>query len=153
MSTPVVEAPFEVSGSTPDGAVMKLREQIVPSSLGHIRDHGSEKSRIVSRIVHSTALAGTALKQLIEKKNYWGFLEGEDAALYLSLLSELSDDEFAALHPDQVKTHSKKGGRPRKYRTARAQRKGHAKRQRLYRERKLLAIPDVTKTPLQLIDK
>jgi hypothetical protein len=149
MSTPVVEVPVEVSGSMPDGAVIKLWEQIVPSSLGHIRDHRSEKSRIV----HNTALAGTALKQLIEKKNYWGFLEGEDAALYLRLLSELSDDEFAGLYPVQVKTHSKKGGRPRKYRTARAQKMGHAKRQRLYRERKLLAIPDVTKTPLQLIDK
>ncbi|MGB2676919.1 MAG: hypothetical protein WAN12_07550 [Candidatus Acidiferrum sp.] len=148
MSTPVVEVPVEVSGSTPDGAVIKLWEQIVPSSLGHIRDHGSEKSRIV----HNTPLAGRALKQLIEKKNYWGFLEGEDAALYFRLLSELSDDEFAGLYPDKVKTHSKKGGRPRKYRTARAQKMGHAKRQRLYRERKLLAIPDVTKTPLQLVD-
>jgi len=149
MSTPVVEGPVEVSGSTPDGAITKLGEQSVPSSLGHIRDHGSGKSRIG----HDTALAGTALKQLIEKKNYWGFLEGQDAALYLSLLSELSGDEFAGLHPDQVKTDSEKGGRPRKYRTARAQKMGHAKRQRLYRERKLLAIPDVTKTPLQLIDK
>jgi hypothetical protein len=132
MSTPVVEVPVEVSGSMPNGAVIKLWEQIVPSSLGHIRDHGSEKSRIV----HNTAL-GAALKELTEKKKYWGFLEGEDATLYLSLLSELSDDEFAVLHPDQVKTHSKRGGRPRKYRTARAQKMGHAKRQRLYRERKL----------------
>ena len=149
MSTPVVEVPVEVSGSMPNGAVTKLWEQIVPSSLGHIRDHGSEKTRIV----HNTARTGTALKQLIEKKSYWGFLEGEDAAHYLSLLSELSDDEFAVLYPDRVKTHSKKGGRPREYRTARAQKMGHAERQRLYRGRKLLAIRDVTKTPLQLVDK
>jgi len=149
MSTPVVEVPVEVSGSVPNGAVIKLWEQIVPSSLGHIRDHGSEKSRVV----HNTALAGAALKQLIEIKNYWGFLEGEDAAHYLRLLSELSDEDFAVLYSDHVKRHSKKGGRPRKYRTARAQRMGHARRQRLYRERKFLANRDVTKTSLQLVDK
>jgi hypothetical protein len=60
--------------------------------------------------------------------------------------SRMPDDEFVALHADQVKTATKKGGRPRKYRTAKAQKKGHAERQRQYRERKLLVVSDVTKT-------
>ena len=34
MSMSVVEVPVEVSGSMPNGAVIKLWEQIVPSSLG-----------------------------------------------------------------------------------------------------------------------
>ncbi len=150
------------------------------------------------------------IQQLAEKKSYWGFLEGKDAALYLSLLSvpatvekpidiaslqsklssllpgdrqlerrarklawhlskgsrvtcewdnivlseltpaesRMSDDQFIALYPDQVKTTSKKGGRPRKYRTATAQRKEHAERQRRYRARRLLVVADVTKTLL-----
>ena len=38
--------------------------------------------------------------------------------------SRMPDDEFVALYADQVKTATKKGGRPRKYRTAKAQKKG-----------------------------
>ena len=64
--------------------------------------------------------------------------------------SRMPDDEFVALYADQVKTPIKRGGRPRKYRTAKAQKRGHAERQRRYRARKLLVIPDVTKTPSQL---
>lgn len=61
--------------------------------------------------------------------------------------NRMSDDDFLALYTDQVNTPTKKGGRPKKYRTVVAQRKGHAQRQRQYRHRKLLAISDVTKTP------
>jgi hypothetical protein len=67
--------------------------------------------------------------------------------------SRMPDDEFVALYSDRVQTQSKKGGRPRKYRTATAQRKGHTERQRRYRERKLLVSSDVTKTPSQLADR
>ena len=67
--------------------------------------------------------------------------------------NRISDEDFLALYPDQVKTPAKKGGRPRKYRTATAQRKGHAERQRRYRERKLLVVADVTKTLSQLAEK
>jgi hypothetical protein len=156
----------------------------------------------------------TALEQLIEKRNYCGFVGGKSAEVSVSdltvpappeksinipsLLSKLSSllpgdrqierrarklarqpskgrrvtcdwdtvflseltpaenrmsgDDFLALYPDQVKTPSKKGGRPRKYRTAKAQKKGHAERQRRYRGRKHLVISDVTKTPSQLAD-
>lgn len=67
--------------------------------------------------------------------------------------SRMPDDEFVALYADQVKTPPKKGGRPRKYRTAKAQKKGHAERQQRYRERKLLVVSDVTKTPSQLAER
>ena len=164
-------------------------------------------------ILHDTPGA-IKLEQLTKKKQHWGFLEGKDAALYLSLstpapveksidipslssklfsllpgdrqlerrarklawqlskgkrvtcdwdnitLSELtpaescmSDEEFAALYPDQVKSPTKKGGRPRKYRTAKAQKKGHAERQQRYKARKLVVVPGLTKTPLQLAEK
>jgi hypothetical protein len=67
--------------------------------------------------------------------------------------SRMPDDEFVALYADKVKAATKKGGRPRKYRTAKAQKRGHAERQRRYRERKLLAASDVTKTPSQIAER
>jgi len=67
--------------------------------------------------------------------------------------NRMSDEDFLVLYSDQVKTPVKKGGRPRKYRTATAQRTGHAERQRRYRERKLVVISDVTKTPSQLAER
>ena len=67
--------------------------------------------------------------------------------------SRMPDDEFVALYPDHVKTATKKGGRPRKYRTAKAEKSGHAERQRQYRARKLLVVSDVTKTPSQMAEK
>lgn len=79
MSTSVVEAPVEMSGSTPNEAEMRSGKQFVSSSL--------------------------RLKQLIEKEDYWGFLEGEEATLYLKLISALSDEEFAALYPKQDYSH------------------------------------------------
>lgn len=67
--------------------------------------------------------------------------------------SRMPDDEFVALYADQMQTATKKGGRPRKYRTAKAQKKGHSECQRRYRERKLLVVSDVTKTPSQLAER
>jgi hypothetical protein len=67
--------------------------------------------------------------------------------------SRMPDDEFVALYADPMKTPTKKGGRPRKYRTAKAQKREHAERQRRYRERKLLVVSDVTKTPSQLAEE
>src|SRR5712692_6847397 len=188
MNAATIETPVEVLGSTPDEGAVNLGEQVIPDDPAQAFDHRPGKHEIV----HDTPFEAIALEQLTEKKKYWGFLEGRDAALYLSLLgvptheekpidiaslqsklssllpsdrqlerrarklawhlskgrhvtcewdnvflSELtpaescmSDEEFVALYPDQVKTISKRGGRPRKYRTATAQRKGHAERQR-----------------------
>jgi hypothetical protein len=66
--------------------------------------------------------------------------------------NRMSDEDFLALYSDQAKTLTKKGGRPRKYRTAAAQRSGHAERQRQYRQRKLVVISDVTKTTSQVAE-
>jgi|GEM_PF-837056 len=151
VSTATIETPVEVSGSTPGQEEVKLGEQIIPGELG--LDHGSGKLGIG----YNAALDATALKQLTEKKNYWGFLEGKDAALYLRLLRVSAPTEkpidIASLQSDEVKTTSKKGGRPRKYLTPAAQRKGHAERQRRYRARKLLVVADVTKTPSQVAER
>ena len=192
MCSAVIAAPIETSGWTPDEGSVNPERQIVPDS----------------------ALDARVLELLIERKKYWGFLESQDALLYLRLssmseqaetpidiptlmsklsrllpqarqlerrsrklawqvskgrrvtcewdnifLSELSpkesrmsEEEFMAHYPDQVKTARKKGGRPKKYRTVTAQKEGHAERQRRYRERKRLIIGDVTKTPSQLAE-
>jgi hypothetical protein len=202
MSTPVVETPVEVLGSTPGEGAVKLQEQIIPDN--------PEQAFDLEQLTEASNL-----ERLTEKRNHWGFLEGKDAAIYLRLLSlpapverpidiaslqsklssllpgnrqlerrarklawqlskgrrvtndwdyiflseltpaesHISDDQFVALYPDQVKTTTRKGGRPRKYRTATAQRKGHAERQRRYRERKLVVVADVTKTPLLLAER
>jgi hypothetical protein len=65
----------------------------------------------------------------------------------------LSEVDFLNLYPDHVERPAKKGGRPRKYKTAKAQKRGHAERQRRYRERKLRLVSDVTKTPSQLAER
>jgi hypothetical protein len=65
----------------------------------------------------------------------------------------MTADEFVALYADQMQAATKKGGRPKKYRTAKAQKRGHAERQQRYRERKLLVVSDVTKTPSQLAER
>jgi hypothetical protein len=179
MSTSCAEIPVEASGSTHP-------EQVTPvSSL------------------------------LTDKENYWGFLEGKDALLYVrlssspapaekpvdvpSLVSKLSrllprdrqierrarklawqiskgrevtsewdlifmseltskescmsDGEFVALYPEHAKTIGKNGGRPRKYRTVPAQRRGHVECQRRYRAQKLVGVTNVTKTPLQVAER
>ncbi len=63
----------------------------------------------------------------------------------------MSDEDFLVLYPDHIPT--RKGGRPKKYRSAAAQRRGHAERQRRYRERKSQLVPNVTKTTSQLAEK
>jgi hypothetical protein len=186
MSTSCAEIPVEASGSTHQERALTTAEQVKPvSSL------------------------------LTDKKNYWGFLEGKDALLYVrlpsspapaekpvdvpSLVSKLSrllpqdrqiqrrarklawqlskgrevtsewdlifmseltpkessmsDDEFAALYAERTKTGSKKGGRPRKFRTIASQRRGHADRQGRYRSRRLFVLSGVTKTPLQVAER
>ena len=65
----------------------------------------------------------------------------------------LSEDDFLNLYPDHFERPAKKGGRPKKYKTAKAQNRGHAERQRRYRARKLLVVSDVTKTPSQLAER
>ena len=192
MYAAVIEMPTVMSNWTPDEGSINPRKQTIPDP----------------------ALDEIAFDRLIERKNYWGFLEGKDALLHLRLsgmsapvetpinistimsklssllsrdrqlerrarklawqiskgshvtcewdnifLSELtpkesrmSDEEFMALYPDLVKTAGKKGGRPRKYRTLTAQKKGHAERQRRYRARKRLVVGDVMKTPSQLAE-
>jgi hypothetical protein len=65
--------------------------------------------------------------------------------------NRMSDDTFVTLYPDHVSAPNKKGGRPRKYKTAAAQRKGHVERQRRYRERKVPVISEVMKTPRSLL--
>jgi hypothetical protein len=67
--------------------------------------------------------------------------------------NRVSGEDFLALYSDQARTLTKKGGRPRKYRTTAAQRSGHAERQRQYRHRKLVVISDVTKTTSQLAER
>lgn len=211
MSTPGLETPVEVLGSRPNEGAGKLQEQIIPDEWAEVLEQGPGEREIV----HDPPPEAIEPERLTRKKQHWGFLEGKDASLYLSLsnepaplgnpvdipslrlklsallprgrqlerrvrklawhlskgrhvtsewdyvfLSELtpveshmSDDDFAALYLDKVKTPTNKGGRPRKYRTAKAQKRGHAERQRRYRERKLLGIADVTKTPSQLAEK
>jgi hypothetical protein len=211
MSTSAVEMPIEVSGSMPDEGAVELQDHIIPNNPAQVFDHRLGECDIV----HDTAPGDIKLERLTEKKNRWGFLEGKDAALYLSLLSTpapvekpidipslqlklsfllpgdrhrerrarkltwhlskgrrvacdwdnitlseltpaescMSDEEFAARYPDQVKTATSKGGRPRKYRTAKAQKKGHAERQRRYKARKLVVVPGLTRTPSQLAEK
>jgi hypothetical protein len=186
MSTSLVEIPVETSGSTHQERALTTAEQVTPvSSL------------------------------LTEKMDYWGFLEGKDALLYVrlssspapaekpidvpSLISQLSrllpgdrqlqrrarklawqlskgrevtsewdlifmseltskescmsDDEFAALYAERTKTSGKRGGRPRRFRTIAAERRGHAERQRRYRAQKLVGVASVTKTPLQVAER
>jgi hypothetical protein len=208
MSTQTIETPLEVPSSTPDEGALKLQEQVGPHEAARAIDRrpGEHETQ------HDALLGAAAPGELTEKKDYWGFLEGKDALLYLRLssvsepeetpmdipalmsklcsflprdrqlerrtrklawhlakgrrvihdwgnvlLSELtptdgrmSDEEFAALYPDQVKVPGKKGGRPRKYK---GRRKGQAERQRRYRARELDVVGDVTKTPSQLVEE
>ena len=59
-------------------------------------------------------------EQLDAEKSYWGFLQGQDAWLYLSLRSS---------------PNKRTGGRPRKHRTVAEVNALHAARQRRYRQR------------------
>ena len=209
MSTMTNHMPAEPSGSMAGESAIEIEKQLIPSNSAQVFDQQAEQTEISPNTVSSTKMR----QELEEKKKYWGFLEGRDAALCLSLssvsvpaetsidipslhsklssllpgdkqlkrrarklawqlskgkrvtcewdnifLSELtpaenrtSHEEFASLYSDQVKTPSNKGGRPRKYRTARAQRRGHAERQRRYKARKLVVVSGLTKTPRSLL--
>jgi len=61
----LIATPIEVSGSMPDEESVNPREAIIPDP----------------------AINARVLERLIEKKKYWGFLEGKDALLYLRLLN------------------------------------------------------------------
>jgi hypothetical protein len=210
MSTQALETPFEVLGSRPNEGAVKFQEQIIPDDRAEVLDQGPGEREIL----HDAAPEAIELEPLTSKKQHWGFLEGKDASLFISLssvptpkekpidipslqsqlssllprdrqlerrarklawhlskgrhvtcewdnvfLSELtpaescmSDDAFAALYPDKVKTPTRKGGRPRKYRTAKARERGHAECQRRYRDRKPLVVGNVTKPPSQLAE-
>ena len=63
----------------------------------------------------------------------------------------LSDEDFLARYPSDPKPAAKRGGRPRKYKTLSAEKKGHAERQQRYRAKRQNTVAGVTKTPLQLI--
>lgn len=112
-----------------------------------------ELARLIPRDTHLTRRA---------RKLAWQLAKGRSVTcdwdiIFLSELTpaenRMSDDEFLALYSDETKTRAKKGGRPRKYKTAKAARRGHADRQRRYRERNLLVISGVTKTPSQFIER
>jgi hypothetical protein len=110
----------------------------------------------------SSLLPGDRQLERRARKLAWQLSKGRRVTcewdnIFLSELTpaenRMSDDDFLALYSDRMQTPSKKGGRPRKYRTAKAQKKEHAERQRRYRERKLLVSSDVTKTPSQLAER
>jgi hypothetical protein len=110
----------------------------------------------------SSLLPGDRQLERRARKLAWQLSKGRRVTcewdnIFLSELTpaedRMSDDDFLTLYPDQVKTPTKKGGRPKKYQTGTAQRKGHAERQRRHRERKLVVVADVTKTPSQLAER
>ena len=110
----------------------------------------------------SSLLPGDRQLERRAHKLAWNLSKGRKVTcewdnIFLSELTRaenrMSDDDFLALYPDEIETPTKKGRRPRKYKTTKAQKKGHAERQRRYRERKLLVISDVTKTPSQLAER
>ena len=147
MITSPVETSVQVLGSGSDNVPAPIEKQIDLQSL-------------LSKL--SYLLPGDRQLERRARKLAWQLSKGRRVRCDWDnvSLSELTpaehrmpDDDFLALYDYQVKTPTKKGGRPRKYRTATAQRNGHAERQRRYRERKLLVIADVTKTPSQLAER
>ncbi len=147
MSTSPIETSVQMLGYKPDNVPAPIEKQIDIESL-------------LSKL--SFLLPGDRQLERRARKLAWQLSRGKRVIcdwdnVSLSELTpaenHMSDEDFLALYSDQAKTHTKKGGRPRKYRTAAAQRKGHAERQRRYRGRKLLVISDVTKTPTQLAER
>ena len=125
------------------GASLYLRLSNVPAPAEKPMDIQSILSRL------SSLLPGDRQLERRARKLAWQLSKGRHVTcewdnIFLSELtpaeSRMSNDDFLALYPDQVKTPTRKGGRPKKYRTATARRKGHAERQRRYRERKVLAV-------------
>lgn len=129
MSTAVVEMPVEDLRSGSVNVPAPIPNQINIQSL-------------LSKLSHF--LPGDAQLERRTRKLAWHLARGRRVRCEWDnvSLSELtpaekcmSDEDFLALYSDQVKTPARKGGRPRKYRTAAAERRGHAERQRRYRER------------------
>jgi hypothetical protein len=163
MNITTTETPLEISGSMPDQNDLKdsRSDQGSIEIIGHtapeqLIDIPSLLPKLFSLLPGDRQLERRAHKLA------WNLSKGRKVTcewdnVFLSELtpaeSRMPDDEFVALYPDHVKTITKKGGRPKKYRTAKAQKKGHAERQRRYRERKLLVISDVTKTPSQMAER
>src|SRR5580700_1041696 len=147
MTTSPIETSAQVLGSGSDNVPVPIQKQIDIQSL-------------LSKL--SALLPGDRQLERRARKLAWHLSKGMRVRcdwdnVSLSELTpaenRMSDEDFLALYDYQVKTRTKKGGRPRKYRTAAAQRKGHAERQRRYRGRKLVVISDVTKTPSQRVEK
>ena len=138
------------------GSALSLHMSSVPAPIEKPIDIPSLLSKLSSLLPRDPQLERRARKlawQLSKGRLVTG---GWDLVFFSELTpaeNRMPDDEFVALYADQVKTPTKKGGRPRKYRTAKGQKSGHAERQRRYRARKLLAVSDVTKTPSQLAER
>lgn len=168
-----------IPASRPDGGAVDLREQTIPDRSEHPEFLEDKDAAIYPRLSIvpaptekpidipslqlklSSLLRGDPQLERRARKLAWHLSKGRRLtcgwdSICLSELtpaeSRMPDDEFLALYTDQVQTPNRKGGRPRKYRTATAQRKAHAERQRQYRERKLAVISDVTKTPSQVTE-
>jgi hypothetical protein len=146
MSTSLLETSIQVLGSGSDNVPAPIEKKIDIQSL-------------LSKL--SFLLPGDRQLERRARKLAWQLSKGRRVIcdwdnVSLSELTpaenRMSDNDFLALYTDQAKSSAKKGGRPKKYRTATAQRKGHAERQRQYRQRKLVVISDVTKTPSQLAE-
>jgi hypothetical protein len=166
MNTLAIEIPAEVLGPTLDQVAAKLQGYViaddwaqvssVPAPVENPIDIPSLKSKLASMLPQGRQLERRA------RKLAWKLSQGKRVTrawdnIFLSELNQaeahMSDDDFLALYSDEVKTHTRKGGRPRKYRSAKEQKRAHAERQRRYRERKLVMVLDVTKTPSQPTEK
>lgn len=137
-------------------AVFNPHLSSVPAPIGKPIDIPSLLSKLPSLLPGDHQLERRARKLAWHLSKGRRVTCGWDLVFFSELTSaesRMPDDEFVALYADQVKTPTKKGGRPRKYRTAKAQKKGHSDCQRRYRERKLPATSDVTKTPSQLAER
>ncbi len=163
MNITTTETPLEISGSMPDQNDLKdsRSDQGSIEIIGHTApEQLIDIPSLLSKL--SSLLPGDRQLERRAHKLAWNLSKGRKVTcewdnIFLSELTRaenrMSDDDFLALYPDEIETPTKKGRRPRKYKTAKAQKKGHAERQRQYRDRKLLAISDVTKTPSQLAER
>ena len=140
---------FGLPASRPDGGAVDLREQTIPDHSEHpafLEDKDAaicplsnvpaptEKPIDIPslQLKLSSLLAGDRQLERRARKLAWHLSKGRRLtcgwdSISLSELtpaeSRMPDDEFLALYTDQAKRPNKKGGRPRKYRTATAERK------------------------------
>ena len=140
MCTSPIETSVQVLGSGSDNVPSPIEKQIDIQSL---------LSKLSSLLFGDRQLERRARKlawQLSKARRVRCDWDCVSLSELTPVENRMSDEDFLAVYSDHVKTPTKKGGRPRKYRTAAAQRSGHAERQRQYRQRKLVVISDVTKT-------